>query len=72
MNLLIQVARGLAFLHMHQASVIHRDIKPSNILIRQDENTGDLIAKLADFGLNVLMLERTSVDMTGPSAENGR
>ncbi|CAK9867932.1 unnamed protein product [Sphagnum jensenii] len=40
----IDAARGLAFLHDHQ--VINRDIKPSNILV--DHN---FVAKLSDFGL---------------------
>lgn len=43
-----QLMRGLcnAMSYAHRLSVIHRDLKPSNILL-----TGDLLPKIADFGL---------------------
>ncbi|KAM1392535.1 hypothetical protein ACFX2I_020100 [Malus domestica] len=45
----IQVARAVQFLHEGKPTVIHRDIKSENILFDSDWN-----AKLADFGLAVL------------------
>ncbi|OWM81177.1 probable serine/threonine-protein kinase PIX13 [Punica granatum] len=42
----IGAARGLAFLHTTEKSVIYRDFKSSNILL-----DGDYNAKLSDFGL---------------------
>ncbi|GJJ12521.1 hypothetical protein Clacol_006764 [Clathrus columnatus] len=46
LNLMLDVARGLKYLHDHKPSVIHRDCKSSNILI-----TSRVTAKIADFGL---------------------
>jgi len=46
LSLMLDVARGLKYLHDHKPSVIHRDCKSSNILI-----TTRATAKIADFGL---------------------
>lgn len=43
---MLDVARGMEYLHMRKPSVIHRDCKSSNILI-----TSRGTAKIADFGL---------------------
>ncbi|KZV44440.1 hypothetical protein F511_19341 [Dorcoceras hygrometricum] len=46
MQVAVDVARGLSFLHSLDANVIYRDLKPSNILIDSKFH-----AKLSDFGL---------------------
>ncbi|PPQ73594.1 hypothetical protein CVT26_010492 [Gymnopilus dilepis] len=46
LNMMLDIARGLEYLHSHKPSIIHRDCKSSNILI-----TAKGTAKIADFGL---------------------
>ncbi|KAI9568867.1 kinase-like domain-containing protein [Boletus coccyginus] len=57
MDLLYQVASGLAFLHGHQ--VVHGDIKPGNILISDGGQ-----AALTDFGLSIVL------EMSGFTTKN--
>lgn len=45
LGFLLDVAKGMYYLHSLQTPVIHRDMKPHNILIGHD-----LKAKIADFG----------------------
>ena len=44
LNIVTQIAEGLAF--AHQRGIVHRDIKPSNIMILSDNHV-----KIADFGI---------------------
>ena len=45
-SLMLDIARGVEYLHLHKPSIIHRDCKSSNILI-----TAKITAKITDFGL---------------------
>ena len=44
LNIVAQVARGLAYAHEHE--IVHRDVKPSNIMVIRDGQV-----KITDFGI---------------------
>jgi serine/threonine protein kinase len=50
-KLLIDVLKGLAYLHRH--GIAHRDLKPQNILIKIDED--EPVSKITDFGISKLI-----------------
>lgn len=43
------VASGLEA--VHSAGVLHRDIKPENLFLHEDEDSGETVPKLIDFGV---------------------
>ena len=51
----LQSATGLAYLHTRQPPLIHRDIKPQNILIKTYRHTSEIVAKLSDFGISNIL-----------------
>lgn len=57
MNLFIQMALGIQYLHQHK--IVHRDIKPHNIFINEEG-----VLKLADFGISKAMDHTTEKAMT--------
>jgi hypothetical protein len=54
-DIAFQILAGLA--HSHEHGVVHRDLKPDNILV-----TRDGIAKIADFGIGVLVGPEDKLD----------
>ncbi|KWU44908.1 kinase-like protein, partial [Rhodotorula sp. JG-1b] len=46
LDIMLGIARGIEYLHLHKPTIIHRDIKSSNVLI-----SAQGVAKIADFGL---------------------
>ena len=44
-SLLVDVARGLLYLHKHNPQIVHRDLTAKNVLL-----TTSLVAKITDFG----------------------
>lgn len=62
-KLLIDVCKGMQFLHVQEPAILHRDLKPANVLVETIAQPPR--AKIADFGLSVHMIGR------GPSARAG-
>ena len=53
-SILIDVAKGLSYLHAQNPAVIHRDLSPNNILLQKRK--GDIpTAKIADLGVAKMM-----------------
>ena len=55
MSMIIDICRGMSFLHLHEPSIIHKDLKGQNILVNDNWQ-----CKVADFGLSKL---QTSEEM---------
>ena len=62
----LDAARGMAYLHARKQTVIHRDLKPANLMIggnpysdndRLMNDTG--VLKIADFGLSKTLYRST-------------
>jgi serine/threonine-protein kinase/endoribonuclease IRE1 len=62
-DVLIQLAKGLAYIH--QMGLVHRDIKPENVLIRLNSTTQKMVMKWADFGYSKQVNERGTFTMSG-------
>ncbi|KZV78627.1 kinase-like protein [Exidia glandulosa HHB12029] len=63
--LMLQVARGLAYLHAHQPTIVHRSVLPTNILVNDTEE-----AVISDFGL-AKALQDASPDATAYTVSSG-
>ena len=46
LSMLLDVSRGLWYLHSHQDPIVHRDLSPNNVLL-----TADHVAKISDLGV---------------------
>ena len=63
----LQIATGLAYLHSRNPQILHRDIKPQNILIKIHPETKETIVKLSDFGISNII--ETSGFFENPTKE---
>lgn len=52
-NMALQTAQGMAYLHSRRRGIIHRDLKSQNLLVSRD-----MVIKVADFGLTVIKKSR--------------
>jgi len=60
-DVIIQVLGAVS--HAHSRGVVHRDIKPSNILVH--ETSGDVVAKICDFGVAKILGDEKLKTATG-------
>merc|ERR1712232_201931 len=65
-KLLTDVARGMQYLHAQPNLILHRDLKPANILVETTAQPPR--AKIADFGLSVLVRGAGETDRAGTPA----
>ena len=72
LSMLLDVSRGLWYLHSHNPPIVHRDLSPNNILL-----TSQFVAKISDLGVaKVIRADSTktktrapgTVDFMGPEA----
>jgi len=71
LSMLLDVSRGLWYLHSHDPPIVHRDLTPNNVLL-----TSEFVAKISDFGgAKVISAERKTntcapgtQDFMGPEA----
>jgi len=51
-SILLDVARGLSYLHAQDPAVVHRDLSPNNILLKGSKMVNEyIVAKIADLGV---------------------
>jgi serine/threonine protein kinase len=50
-----QMGRGLACAHSENPPVVHRDIKPANVFLHQPRHMRDVVVKLLDFGIALVL-----------------
>lgn len=67
-NLAMDIARGIAYLHNEPNVIIHRDLKPRNVLL---VNSSADHLKVGDFGLSKLIRVQNSHDVYKMTGETG-
>ena len=50
--------------HAHAHGIVHRDLKPENVLLAPGDTSGQVAAKLSDFGLARSMASRLTIEGT--------
>ena len=72
LSMLLDVSRGLWYLHTHHPPIVHRDLSPNNILL-----TSQFVAKISDLGVakviqadseNIMTRAPGTVDFMPPEA----
>jgi len=72
LSILVDVSRGLWYLHSHNPPVVHRDLSPNNVLL-----TSQFVAKISDLGVAKAIISDSTetktrapgtVDFMGPEA----
>ncbi|XP_050219187.1 probable LRR receptor-like serine/threonine-protein kinase At3g47570 [Mercurialis annua] len=59
LNIMIDVASALEYLHSYETPIVHCDLKPSNILLDKDK-----VARVADFGIAKLVAGENCMTQT--------
>ncbi len=66
LTVLRQIAEALA--EVHARGIVHRDLKPANVLIQ--ETLGGPVAKIADFGVSMVLAEAAPRRSRPPGADD--
>jgi len=62
LSVLLDVSRGLRYLHSHDPPIVHRDLSPNNVLL-----TGQFVAKISDLGVaKVIQADSKKKNARGP------
>eukprot|EP00727_Mastigamoeba_balamuthi_P008205 m51a1_g4005 putative serine threonine kinase (748) ;mRNA; r:538573-544251 len=65
LSMLLDICRGMSYLHFHEPQIIHCDLKSSNVLVDSSLN-----AKVCDFGLTVLLDKGKTSSATSKSRDS--
>ena len=62
LSMLLDVSRGLWYLHTHYPPIVHRDLSPNNVLL-----TSQFVAKISDLGVaKVIQADSTKTKTRAP------
>jgi len=62
LSMLLDVSRGLWYLHSHAPPIVHRDLSPNNVLL-----TSQFVAKISDLGVaKVIQADSKKTNTRGP------
>ncbi|KAH3760740.1 leucinerich repeat kinase [Pelomyxa schiedti] len=59
-RIILDITKGLAYLHTQEPPIIHRDLRSPNILLESVDPKCTSVAKIADFGLSERLIPQAS------------
>lgn len=67
LEIILEIAEGLTYLHSWNPPILHRDLRPANVLLRSNPD-GSMTAKLCDFSNAKFLPSELTMTMTGTPA----